>query len=304
MSAIIELPRLRRQRGGPRLPVGEIIALVVLVTAVAAAIVPAIFSPYDAEAADLQAVLQAPSLAHPFGTDQLGRDVLSRVVHGTQYSLLIGVSAAALSLFLGVVLGVLAVYLPFGAGRAVQRVIDILLAFPDLLLALLVVAVLGPGPVNTLLAVGVAGAASYARLVRSQVLLARESGYAEHAKVLGVGPLEVVFRHVLPNIARPLTVVATLSVASAILSASSLSFLGLGVQPPTPEWGALLSEGRSQLGVAPWTSLFPAIIVAATVISITVLGRAVQRRFDTVPDRGQPIGGQSLTEPEVTGGKP
>lgn len=278
MTTVDALFHARRVRRGS-VPVGTLLAALVVAAVAVAALWPQLLTSYDPEEAALDSVFLAPSLAHPFGTDQLGRDVLARVVHGAQYSLIIGLGAATLSLALGVVAGLLAVYLPFGLDRLVQRGIDILLAFPELLLALLVIAVLGRGPVNTLVAVGVSGLATYARLVRSQVLGARLSGYAEQAKVLGERPFAVVLRHVLPNIARPLTVVATLSVGSAILSASALSFLGLGVTPPTPEWGAILSEGRSQLSIAPWTSLLPATIVAVTVIGITVLGRALQARL-------------------------
>ncbi|WOF23044.1 ABC transporter permease [Microbacterium betulae] len=278
MTTVDALLKARRVRRGS-VPVGTLLAALVVVVVAVAAVAPQALTSYDPEKAALDSVFLAPSLAHPFGTDQLGRDVLARVIHGAQYSLLIGLGAAVLSLALGVVVGLLAVYLPFGLDRLVQRGIDILLAFPELLLALLVIAVLGRGPVNTLIAVGLSGLAGYARLVRSQVLAARLSGYAEQAKVLGERPLPVVLRHVLPNIARPLTVLATLGVGSAILAASSLSFLGLGVTPPTPEWGAILSEGRSQLGIAPWTSLLPATVVAVTVISITVLGRALQARL-------------------------
>ncbi|KAB1662194.1 ABC transporter permease [Pseudoclavibacter chungangensis] len=276
-DTLLAVPRAKRLRGN--VPVGTILAGIVVAAVIAAALVPGLFTHLDPEEAVLGSVFQPPSAAHPFGTDHLGRDVASRVVHGARYSLLIGVGAALLSLLIGTLLGLLSVYLPFGLDRLVQRGVDILLAFPELLLALLIIAVLGRGPVNTLIAVGLAGAAGYARLVRSQVLSARLSGYAEQAKVLGESPLRVVASRVLPNIARPIVVLATIGVGTSILSASGLSFLGLGVAPPTPEWGALLSEGRSYLSTAPWASVFPATAIALSVVSITVLGRSLQARL-------------------------
>ncbi|WP_080793183.1 ABC transporter permease [Corynebacterium pacaense] len=272
-NAILAAPRIDSAR---RVPVGTLLAGLIVIALVAAALVPSLFTSFDPREAALGSVFQPPSLSHPFGTDQLGRDVFSRVVHGARYSLLIGIGAALLSLAVGTLLGLLSVYLPRGLDRLAQRLIDILLAFPELLLALVIVAVLGRGPLNTLIAVGLSGIAGYARLVRSQVLAVRLSGYVEHARVVGESPGWIIYRHVLPNIIRPLAILATIGVGTSILSASSLSFLGLGVAPPTPEWGAILSEGRSYLSVAPWTSIFPATVVAVSVISITVLGRKLQ----------------------------
>jgi peptide/nickel transport system permease protein len=156
------------------------------------------------------------------------------------------------------------------------RLIDILLSFPELLLALLVVAVLGRGPPNTLLAVGLSHIAGYARLSRSQVLRVKLSGYVDHAVALGEHPWTIVVRHIVPNAIRPLTILATIGVGTSVLAASGLSFLGLGVAPPEAEWGALLAEGRDLLEVAPWMSLLPASVVAISVISITLLGRRLQ----------------------------
>jgi peptide/nickel transport system permease protein len=160
--------------------------------------------------------------------------------------------------------------------KLLVRIIDILLAFPDLLLALLVIAVLGRGPVNTLLAVGLSHIAGYARLVRSQVLRVKLSGYVEHAKALGEAPWTIITRHIVPNTTRPLVVLSTIGVGSSVLAASSLSFLGLGVVPPEAEWGALLANGRNFIEIAPWVSLLPASVVALSVISITLLGRRLQ----------------------------
>lgn len=177
--------------------------------------------------------------------------------------------------FGGVLFGTLSVLAPLRIRQVLVRLLDIMLAFPDLLLALLVIAVLGRGPENTMLAVGLAGIAGYARLIRSQVLHVRLSGYVEHAIALGEHPLYIVFRHIIPNTLRPLLIVATIGVGHAVLSASALSFLGLGVVPPTAEWGALLADGRNFLDIA-LVSLPPASVVALSVISITLLGRRLQ----------------------------
>jgi len=202
--------------------------------------------------------------------------VFCRVIYGTSQSLSIGISATLIACLGGISLGTAAGLAPPLLQRLLLRLIDILLAFPELLLALLVIAVLGRGPVNTLLAVGLSNIASYARLVRSQVLQVKRSGYVEHAVTLGEHPWTIVIRHIVPNTIRPLLILATIGVGTAVLSASALSFLGLGVVPPAAEWGALLADGRNFLDVAPWMSLLPASVVAISVISITLLGRRLQ----------------------------
>lgn len=238
---------------------------------------PAWFTHYVPDEVDFTAILQPPSAEHWFGTDQLGRDVYSRVVYGTSLSLSIGLGATLIACIGGILLGNAAVLAPKLIRIPLVRLLDILLAFPDLLLALLVIAVLGRGPENTLLAVGVAAIAGYARLVRSQVLLVKSSGYVEHAIALGTPTRRIIFRHIIPNTLRPLIILATLGVGHAVLAASALSFLGLGVTPPTAEWGALLADGRNYLDSAPWISLMPATVIALSVITITLMGRRVQR---------------------------
>lgn len=241
--------------------------------------VPDAIATHGPNVADSAVVLSAPSGEHWFGTDQLGRDVFSRVVHGARYSVLIGLGATAVGVIAGTVVGLAAALAPRGVDVVAVRLIDVLLAFPELLLALLVMAVLGPSPENTLIAVGAAATPGYARLIRSQALRVKRSGYVEQAVTLGIHPVTIVRVHLVPNVIRPLLVLATIGIGSAILSASALSFLGLGVPPPLPEWGAQLADGRSFLQRAPWMSLFPASFVALTVISITVLGRTVQARI-------------------------
>lgn len=243
----------------------------------AVAVAPELFATHPPDAVDTTALLLPPGPGHWFGTDQLGRDVFSRVVHGAAYSLPIGLGATALALGLGTLAGLAAALGPRGVDRVVVRLLDILLAFPELLLALLVIAVMGPGPLNTMVAVGSAGAAGYARLIRSQVLQVRLSGYVEAAVSLGERPAGIIVRHIVPNVVRPVLVLATVGVGTSLLAASSLSFLGLGVPPPIPEWGAMLADGRNFLAAAPWMSLFPALLVVAAVVAVTVAGRRLQR---------------------------
>lgn len=274
------LLRVARRDGGryrnPWLAPGTSIPLLLVLLLVGAVFFPSLFTPYTPEQMDFSAILQPPDLRHWFGTDQLGRDVFTRVVYGTSLSLSIGVGATLIASAGGIVLGTLAGLAPRAVRQLLVRLLDIMLAFPDLLLALLAITVLGRGPENTLLAVGLAGIAGYARLVRAQVLQVRLSGYVQHAVALGEPPMVIILRHIVPNTLRPLLVLATVGIGYSILSASALSFLGLGVTPPTAEWGALLSEGRNFLDSAPWVSLLPASVVALSVIAITLLGRRVQ----------------------------
>ncbi|WJP96307.1 ABC transporter permease [Klebsiella variicola] len=274
------LLRVARRDGGryrnPWLAPGTSIPLLLVLLLVVAVFFPSLFTPYTPEQMDFSAILQPPDLRHWFGTDQLGRDVFTRVVYGTSLSLSIGVGATLIASAGGIVLGTLAGLAPRAVRQLLVRLLDIMLAFPDLLLALLSITVLGRGPENTLLAVGLAGIAGYARLVRAQVLQVRLSGYVQHAVALGEPPMVIILRHIVPNTLRPLLVLATVGIGYSILSASALSFLGLGVTPPTAEWGALLSEGRNFLDSAPWVSLLPASVVALSVIAITLLGRRVQ----------------------------
>lgn len=269
---------LRRQEGRrrPWLSFGLLVPLAFVIILALAVWAPHWFSHFDPEAVDPDAILMAPDTTHWFGTDELGRDLFSRVVYGTSQSLTIGVGATLIASIGGIVLGTIAALAPRVIARSLLRLIDILLAFPEILLALLVIAVLGRGPTNTLLAVGLSSVAGYARLIRSQVLQVKLSGYVEHAIALGEHPWTIISHHIVPNSIRPLLILATIGVGSSVLSASALSFLGLGVVPPAAEWGALLANGRNFLDIAPWTSLLPATVVAVSVISITLLGRWLQ----------------------------
>jgi len=263
-------------RRHPWLAPGLLLPLAFVLLLVTAMFAPEWFTSLAPDAIDPDAILQAPRPGHWFGTDELGRDVFCRVIYGTSESLTIGVGAMTVACLGGISLGTAASLAPSLVRRVLVRLIDILLAFPELLLALLVIAVLGRGPLNTLIAVGLSHIAGYSRLVRSQVLKVKLSGYVEHAVTIGEQPWTIILKHIVPNTIRPLMILATIGVGTSVLTASALSFLGLGVVPPEAEWGALLASGRNFIEIAPWMSLLPASVVAISVISMTLLGRRLQ----------------------------
>jgi len=254
-------------------------ALGFLLLALVAAVAPGLFAG-DPLAADPLHVLEPPSAAHWFGTDQLGRDVLDRVVHGARHSLAIAVAATLLGVTFGVLLGLLAGLTHKYADEALSRSFDALSAFPLLLLALLFIAIAGPGTVSLVVAIGIATLPHYARVVRAQTFVVRQAGYVTQAVAFGDRRLTLVRRHVLPNVLGPVPVLAVIGLGEAILAAAGLSFLGMGPQPPSPEWGAMLSESRGYLSIAWWTAVLPGLVVTLTVISLTVAGRHFQRRFE------------------------
>jgi peptide/nickel transport system permease protein len=269
---------VRTARAGIR--PGVLLAAAVLFVMVVAALWPGLLAPHSADAVDPLATFAGPGAAHPLGTDQLGRDVLSRVVYGARPSLVIGLGATAVAFVGGCALGLLA-----GAGNRVvdeivMRVNDVLLAFPGLLLALLVVAVLGPGTGNAMLAVGCAMVPGFSRLTRAQALVIRSSGYVRSAVTFGASRASIYIRHVLPNAVPPVLALATVNIGTAMIAGSSLSFLGLGPKPPTPEWGYMLAEGRDYLSVSWSPAVVPGLAIALTVISAHVVGRWLRVRFD------------------------
>ncbi|WP_410813983.1 ABC transporter permease [Micromonospora sp. 067-2] len=251
-----------------------------LILLAVAAVLPTALAPGDPLAADPLAVLTAPSAEHWFGTDHLGRDVWTRVVHGAAHSLTIGVAATAIAVTGGVLLGLLAGLAHRVADEALSRSFDALSAFPLLLLALLLITVAGPGTVSLIVAIGIATLPHHARVVRGQTLLVRRAAYVEQAVTYGLSRHRLVLRHVLPNVVGPVPVLAVIGLGEAILAAAGLSFLGMGPQPPSPEWGSMLSEGRNYLQVAWWISMLPGVAVTATVVALTVVGRHWQARFD------------------------
>lgn len=224
--------------------------------------------------------LRGPSSSHPFGQDRLGRDILSRVLYGGRVSLAVGFVVVGVSLSVGMSLGGLAGYLGGWVDELLMRLVDIFLAFPGILLAIAFTAVLGPSLRNVILALSLMGWVGYARVTRGQVLLLRETEFVQAAKALGAGAGRVLFRHLLPNAIVPLIVEATFGMAGAILTEAGLSFLGLGVQPPTPSWGSMLSEGRSYLLIAPHLTLFPGAVLALVILALNFLGDGLRDMLD------------------------
>uniref|UniRef100_UPI004053991D ABC transporter permease n=1 Tax=Salinibacterium sp. TMP30 TaxID=3138237 RepID=UPI004053991D len=257
---------------------GAAVAIAALLVILIAAISPQLLTSADPDAVAPVDAFQSPSLAHLFGTDESGRDVYTRVVFGAANSLLIGIAATVVGLSLALVLGMLG-----GLGGRVgdfvsTRVVEVMFALPGLLLALVFIAIAGPGVVTSTVAVGLSTAPGYARIIRSQLRSVRNSGYVEAATVLGHSRLRIVVQHILPGALAPIFVLGTLGVGQAIVWASSLGFLGLGVAPPAAEWGAMLSSGRTYIDVAWWLTVFPGLAIVATAASFTVLGRALNER--------------------------
>ncbi|GAA2916681.1 peptide/nickel transport system permease protein [Microbacterium keratanolyticum] len=255
-------------------------ALLVLSVTAFAALFPQVIATHDPLQTDVRAALQAPSAEHLFGTDQSGRDVFSRVVYGAGRSVGIGLLATGLALIVGLLLGSLSGIAPKIVDATAMRLTDILLAFPEFLIALIVVAVLGPGPQNVAIAVTLAAVPVYVRLARVQTRTLVLAEHVEAARILGVAPLQAFVRHVLPGVLGSLSVLATIGIGSSILAAAGLSFLGLGPAEPDPEWGLMLAGGRNVLAQAWWISVFPGAAITLTVVSATVLGRIARARAE------------------------
>ena len=237
-------------------------------------------APYDPHRSDLEGSLAAPSAGHWLGTDELGRDILSRIIHGARVSMVIGTISVSIGVAVGVPVGLFAGYFGGRVDLLSQRVIDVLLGFPSIILAIVLVTVLGVGLVNVMIAVGIVSVPTYARLIRGQVLSLKAREFVEAARALGAGTARVVFRHVFPNTISVLIVQTTLQVASAILSAAALGFLGLGVQQPTAEWGAMLSTARQYIQLAPHTLIFPGLAIMLTVLGFNLLGDGLRDALD------------------------
>jgi peptide/nickel transport system permease protein len=237
-------------------------------------------APHDPEAIALGANLRGPSWSHPFGTDSLGRDVLSRTIWGARISLTIGFVSVGLAMLGGVPLGAVSAWAGGWTDRALMRVVDVLVSFPTLLLAIVVITIFGPGLGHAMLAIGVAQVPLYARLTRAVVLRIKAQSFVEAARASGAGEWRLVLRHVLPNCLAPLLVQSTLLFATAILSAAYLGFLGLGAQPPTPEWGTMLARARDFLRTAPHISIFPGLTILLTVLGLNLLGDGLRDALD------------------------
>jgi peptide/nickel transport system permease protein len=254
-------------------------AVIVLLTVVAALAGPWL-TPYDPSVQQLSLRLERPSTGHLFGLDELGRDIFARVLAGARISLLVGITVVGISSLVGIVLGAIAGYFGGWVDEAISRSIDVLLAFPGILLAIALVAVLGPSLRNVVMALSVIGWVGYARLVRGQVLRAREFEFVQAARALGAGTTRILFKHVIPTTLPAVMVQATLGMAGAILAEASLSFLGLGVQPPTPSWGTMLNGGRLHLLDAPHLTIFPGAAIAALVLGFNFLGDGLRDVLD------------------------
>ena len=256
------------------------VGLAIVLVAVLAAVVGPALTPYSPAAQELSRRLEPPSLSHPFGLDELGRDILARLLTGARISLLVGLAVVSVSSLVGMTLGSIAGYFGGRVDDGISRVVDVLMAFPGILLAIALVAVLGPSLTNVVLALSVIGWVGYARLVRGQALRARELDFVQAARALGAGSTRIVIRHVLPTALPAVVVQASLGMAGAIIAEASLSFLGLGVQPPTPSWGTMLDAGRAHLFDAPHLTIFPGLAIALLVLGFNFLGDGLRDRVD------------------------
>lgn len=261
----------RRTFASPSARIGALILLVLVTVSLAAPWLTSL----EPNAINPSQTLQPPSLTHLMGTDNIGRDTWTRFVHGGRLSLLVGVIAIAIGATAGILIGAVAGYFGGWIDAALSWAMDVLISFPDLLLALAMIAVLGPGLINAMIAVGIAFVPGFARLTRSTVLSIRELNYVEASRALGASDARIVLTHLLPNALRPLLVLTTLSIGSAILTGAALSFLGLGAQPPTSEWGAMLNAGQKFVRQAWWLTVFPGLGIFMTILSLNLLGDAV-----------------------------
>lgn len=225
--------------------------------------------------------LQAPSFSgHILGTDHLGRDIFTRIIYGTRISLWIGFAAVAGALTLGTILGLVAGFFRGWVDNLISRIFDIMLAFPSILLAIAIVAILGPGLVNALIAISIINIPHFGRLIRSRVMALSEEDYVIAARAIGCSEARILFRHILPNGINPIIVQATLGIATAVIEAAALGFLGLGAERPSPEWGLMLADARSYMRIAPWTAIFPGIAIMLMVLGFNLLGDGVRDALD------------------------
>ena len=259
---------------------GAVLGGIVVLLFIAVAILAPLVSPYDPTATDWAAVRKAPTAAHWFGTDEIGRDVFARVIWGTRASLLAGVVSVSISLLLGVPIGLAAGFLGGWVDSAISRVTDAFLACPFLILAIALAAFLGPSLTNAMIAIGVSATPIFVRLTRAQVLNIKVEDYIEAARAVGNPPLRIALRHVLPNVAAPLIVQATLAIAAAVIAEASLSFLGLGQQPPAPSWGSMLNTAKNFIDNAPWMAIWPGLSIFLLVLSFNLLGDGLRDALD------------------------
>jgi peptide/nickel transport system permease protein len=257
-----------------------LVGLVLIGFLILLALVGPLISPYNPLAPDPINRLKGPSWSHPFGTDSLGRDIISRVIYGSRISMIIGLIAVSISLLPGTFLGLLSGFYGKKVDETIMRLMDIMLAFPAILLAIFITAILGPSLLNTMIAVGIVYIPHYARIVRSSVLALKEQEFIEAVRSLGGRNLRIIGLHILPNSIPPIIIYATLGMGTAVLQAAALGFLGLGAQPPTPEWGAMLSEGRQYIQNAPHVAAFPGLAIFTLVLGFNLFGDGLRDILD------------------------
>jgi peptide/nickel transport system permease protein len=270
----VAAPGLARRNGLVVFGAGIVVAMVLL------AIFAGVVAPYDPTDMKVSDALKRPSLAHPFGTDRFGRDVLSRTIYGSRIALGVAISSIGLALMVGTILGLAGGYVGGATDLVIGRAMDVLFSFPTLILAIGIAAMLGPGLDNAALAIAVVYAPLFSRVVRGPVIAERAKEYAVAALGLGAGSFRVVLRHILPNVLAPLIVQTSVSLAYAILTEAALSYLGLGTQPPAPSWGTMLNEGRTYLETAPWMSVFPGLAIMLAVLGFNLLGDGLRTALD------------------------
>lgn len=258
------------------LTIGSSMFLIILICAIFSSLITP-YSPYDS---DMNVRLNPPSRTHLMGTDEFGRDVFSRIIYGTRVSLLVGIVAVSISTFLGIVIGTLAGYYSGKVDAFLMRIVDTMLSFPAILLALSIVAILGPGLVNLMIAIGIVYTGGFARVVRSTVLSVKEEDFVEASKAMGFPDYVIITENILPNVSSTIIVQATIFLAYSVLAEAGLSFLGLGVQPPTPSWGEMLSAGRLHIHTSPWITVFPGLAISFTVMAFNFLGDGLRDLLD------------------------
>lgn len=273
-SQWLEVWRRLRQNKSAMVGLGIIIVLIL------SALLADIVAPFGIDDQNLMNALQTPNSNHWFGTDNFGRDIFSRVVHGSRISLQVGFIAVGIAMITGGTFGAIAGYYGGKLDNFIMRMMDILLAIPSILLAISIVAALGPGLSNVMIAVGISSIPSYSRIVRASVLTLKDQEFVEAARAVGANDVRIIGRHIIPNSMAPIIVQATLGVAGAILSAAGLSFIGLGIQPPTPEWGAMLSSGRQFIRDYPHMTAFPGLAIMITIFGLNLLGDGLRDALD------------------------
>ncbi len=257
-----------------------LVGLTILILLILMAIFAGVIAPYEYDEQNLNNILQSPNKEHLFGTDEFGRDIFSRIIYGSRISLQVGFIAVSIAAIIGGFLGAVAGYFSGKTDNIIMRAMDILLSIPQMLLAISIVAALGSGLTNLMIAVGISSIPQYARIVRAAVISIKNEEFVEAAKATGSGDLRIIFKHILPNCLAPIIVQATLGVALAILTAAGLSFIGLGIEPPTPEWGSMLSGGRGYIRDYSYMTLFPGLAIVITIFALNVLGDGLRDALD------------------------